>query len=281
MTACDRCSLDEKQLLWQKTRRMPQNTCTVRSLQNTTIHNDTHYHKIHNTQWYRIPQNTPPLWKVFKCCTCSPNTLVSNSNTECEHRFVVFLFQHTLTNTRDSVSCYCAAPKCGVACWMLMNTLAVDRGSFSFPLYLFDFVFCLFVFSFSAGRPSLTSHPANAQLVTFLSDGNWWVVLYLYLSLYFSHQFPLQYLCKSMPTPSNSANVHFPLMATDDLCLPLIKQTSTSNATFIHWQTSSEASFLFLIDHWGGDGGGGLDSDRSCDEEWFLNTNSQLPQIVN
>ena len=228
---------------------------------------------IQNTTKYTAPVRSIQLLHLQP-----RHTLVSCSNTECEHRFVVFLFQPTPTNTWDSVKCYCAAPMCGVACWMLMNTLAVDRGSFSPPLYLFDFVFCLFVFS-SAGRPSLTSHPANAQLVTFLSDGNWWAVLYLYLS-YFLIYSPFQYLCKSMPTPSQSANVHFPLMATDDLCLSLIKWTSTSNATFIHWQTSSEASFLFLIDHWGGDGGGGLDSDRSCDEEWFLNTNSQLPQIV-
>ena len=143
------------------------------------------YTMIQNTTKY-----TAPVRSIQVLHLQPRHTLVSCSNTECEHRFMVFLFQPTPTNTRDSVKCYCAAPKCGVACWMLMNTLAVDRGSFSPPLYLFDFVFCLFVFS-SAGRPSLTSQPANTQLVTFLSDGNWWVVLYLYLLLYFSHLFSL------------------------------------------------------------------------------------------
>ena len=97
------------------------------------------YTMIQNTTKYTAPVRSIQLLHLQP-----RHTLVSCSNTECEHRFMVFLFQHTPTNTRDSVKCYCAAPKCGVACWMLMNTLAVDRGSFSPPLYLFDFVFvCL------------------------------------------------------------------------------------------------------------------------------------------
>ena len=64
---------------------------------------------------------------------------------------------------------------------------------FCSPVCIFLFLFlciCVWLFLSRPGRPSLTSHPANAQLVNFLSDGNWWAVLYLYLS-YFSHLFSL------------------------------------------------------------------------------------------
>ena len=170
--------------------------------QYTMIHTTTKYTMIQNTTKYTAPVRSIQLLHLQP-----RHTLVSCSNTECEHRFMVFLFQPTPTNTRDSVKCYCAAPKCGVACWMLMNTLAVDRGSFSFPLYLFDFVFCLFVFS-SAGLPH--SIPIRQMLNWSPSFLSFWrqlmsCVVFVFVVVFFSPILysPLQYLRKSMPTPSH------------------------------------------------------------------------------
>ena len=158
--------------------------------------------------------------------------------------------------------------------------------TFLCPIFFIVAFFCspvcifLFLFISGLGAPSLTSHPANAQLVIFLSDGNWWVVLYLYLSLYFSHLFFLlifvQKYAHSFPFGQCSLSSDSSWWS-----VLVVDQADVNVKRHFHPLANLFRGF-FSLSHWSlrGRWWRWVRQWSELLEEWFLNTNSQLPQIV-